>query len=214
MNLHHNFTDNAIEQYSFFDGQLLNTTYGNIVKRHQTGANVYANWLATPKTRLFVNGSLNYTDMRSETLNMRSNGWTATAMTGVQQTLPWDIKLAAYFISSSKTYTLQGWTSGMNLLTANVSKTFFDDRLTLSLQGLTGLTDGGNLKMETYSRGNDFLSHQTIKVPMSGLTFSVSYTFGNNKRQMKQHSSRVQSDFIEQQSQGEKINNMGNMQQQ
>ncbi len=214
VNLHHNFTDNAIEQYSFFDGQLLNTTYGNIVKRHQTGANVYANWLATPKTRLFVNGSLNYTDMRSETLNMRSNGWTATAMTGVQQTLPWDIKLAAYFISSSKTYTLQGWTSGMNLLTANVSKTFFDDRLTLSLQGLTGLTDGGNLKMETYSRGNDFLSHQTIKVPMSGLTFSVSYTFGNNKRQMKQHSSRVQSDFIEQQSQGEKINNMGNMQQQ
>ena len=209
VNLHHNFTDNAIEQYSFFDGTLLNTTYGNIVKRHQTGANVYANWLAAPKTRIMLNGGLNYTDMRSSALDLKNSGWTANAMFGLQQTLPWDLKLGAFLITSTKSYTLQGWSSGFNLLTANISKSFFNDKLNLSLQGMMGLSDGGNLKMESYSQGKNFLSHQNIKVPMSGVTFSVSYTFGNSKKQPRQHVSRVQNDYIEQQSQGEMLNNVG-----
>ena len=209
VNLHHNFTDNAIEQYSFFDGTLLNTTYGNMLSRKQTGVSVYANWLATPTTRLFMNGSLNYTDMNSSALNVSSDGWQATAMAGLQQTLPWDLKLSTYLITTSKSYTLQGWSSGFNMITGSLTKTFFDDRLSLSVQGMMGLSSGGNLKMESYSTGSSFLSHQTIKVPMSGVTFSVSYTFGNAKRQMRQHQSRVQSDYIEQQSQGEMLNSVG-----
>ena len=209
VNLHHNFTDNAIEQYSFFDGTLLNTTYGNIVKRHQTGANVYVNWLAAPKTRIMLNGGVNYTDMRSSVLDLSSSGWTANGMFGLQQTMPWDLKLGAFLITSTKSYTLQGWSSGFNLLTANISKSFFNDKLNLSLQGMMGLSDGGNLKMESYSKGKNFMSHQNIKVPMSGVTFSVSYTFGNSKKQPKQHVSRVQNDYIEQQSQGEMLNSVG-----
>jgi hypothetical protein len=41
------------------------------------------------------------------------------------------------------------------------------------------------------------------------VTFTVSYTFGNSKMMAKQHTSRVQNDFIEQQSQGEMINSVG-----
>ena len=212
LNLHHNFTDNAIEQYSFFDNTLLNTTYGNIVKRHQTGANVYANWLAAKNTRLFVNGSVNYLDIRSNVLGANNSGWTTTAMVGLQQTLPWNMKLGSYLITSSKSYTLQGWSSGFNLLTANLSKSFFDDKLNIGIMGLVGLSEGGKLKMETYSTGSQFLSHQTIKVPIGSISLSVTYTFGNTKRQMKQHVSRVQSDYIEQKSQGEVLNSVGNMQ--
>jgi outer membrane receptor protein involved in Fe transport len=212
LNLHHNFTDNAIEQYSFFDNTLLNTTYGNIVKRHQTGANVYANWLAAKNTRFFVNGSVNYLDIRSNVLAANNSGWTTTAMVGLQQTLPWNMKLGSYLITSSKSYTLQGWSSGFNLLTANLSKSFFDDKLNIGIMGLVGLSEGGKLKMETYSTGSQFLSHQTIKVPIGSISLSVTYTFGNTKRQMKQHVSRVQSDYIEQKSQGEVLNSVGNMQ--
>jgi hypothetical protein len=46
-------------------------------------------------------------------------------------------------------------------------------------------------------------------VPIYGVTFTVSYTFGNSKVRAKQHVNRVQNDFIEQQSQGEIINNAG-----
>ena len=81
LNLSHNFTDNGIEQYSFDDGTYLNTTYGNIVKRHLTGLNGYVNWLMFKNTRLFVNGGVSYVDLRSDKLDARNNGWQANRPT-------------------------------------------------------------------------------------------------------------------------------------
>ena len=213
LNLHHNFTDNAIEQYSFYDAQnLLNTTYGNIVRRHQTGLNGYVNWLAAKNTRLFLNGALNYTDLRSNTLSQSNSGWSANAMVGLQQTLPANFKLSVYAMTSTKNYTLQGWSGGFNLITANISKSLLKDKLNLSLMGMMGLNKGGNINIESHSQGKDFTSHTLTKVPLYGFTFTVSYTFGNSKRQAQQHTSRIQNDYIEQQSQGEMINSVGNVQ--
>ena len=214
MNLHLNLTDNGIEQYSFYDGDMLNTTYGNMSSRHMAGVNAYANWLVTRNTRIFLNGSLNYTKLTTNAFDAENSGWQGNAMVGIQQTLPGNFKLGAYMMTSTKSYMLQGWSSGFNMLTANISKSFFNDKLTLSLMAMTGLSDGGNLKMETYTKGQDFLSHSTIKVPMGGITFSVSYNFGNSKRQAKQHVNRIQNDYIEQKSQGEMLNSVGNMEQQ
>ena len=212
LNLHHNFVDNAISQYSFYDAEgLLNTTYGNIVKRHQTGLNGYVNYLMTKNTRIFFNGGLNYTDLRSSALDQSNSGWTGTAMIGVQQTLPWDLKLSAFAITSTKSYTLQGWSGGFNLLTASVSKSLLKDKLNLSVSGILGLNGGGKLNIESENRGKDFVSHSNIKVPIYGVTFTVSYTFGNSKIRAKQHTTRVENDFIEQQSQGEVINSVGNV---
>ena len=210
LNLHHNFVDNAISQYSFYDdNDLLNTTYGNVVKSHQTGLSGYVNYLLTKDTRIFFNGGLNYTDLRSTALDQKNNGWTANIMAGVQQTLPWNLKLSAFAITSTKSYTLQGYTGGFNLVTASVSKSLLKDKLNLSISGLMGLNKGGNLNIETSSRGKDFTSHTTIKVPIYAVTLNISYTFGNSKMAQKQHQSRVQNDFIEQQSQGERLNSIG-----
>ena len=210
LNLHHNFTDNAISQYSFYDSDnLLNTTYGNVVKRHQTGLSAYVNYLLTKNTRLFMNGGLNYVDLSSDVLNQSNSGWTANIMAGLQQTLPWDLKLSAFAITSTKNYTLQGWSGGFNILTASLSKSLFNDKLTLGLQGIMGLNKGGNLNIESSSRGQNFTSYTNVKVPIYGVTFTVSYSFGNSKLRAKQHVNRVQNDFIEQQSQGEMLNSVG-----
>jgi outer membrane receptor protein involved in Fe transport len=211
LNLHHNFTDNGISQYSFYDSDnLLNTTYGNVVKSHQTGMNAYVNYLLTKNTRIFFNGGLNYIDLRSDALGQSNNGWTANIMAGVQQTLPWDLKLSAFAIASTKSYTLQGCSGGFNLLTASLSKSLLKDKLNLSVSALTGLNDGGSIMIESNSRGKDFTSHNKVKVPIYGVSFTVSYTFGNSKMQNRQqHQTRVQNDFIEQQSQGEMINSVG-----
>ena len=194
LNLHHNFVDNAISQYSFYDSDnLLNTTYGNIVQRHQTGLNGYVNYLMTKNTRLFFNGSLNYLDLKSDALEQNNSGWTFNAMVGLQQTLPWNLKLSAFAITSTKSYTLQGWSGGFNLLTASLSKSLLKDKLNLSVSAMM----------------KDFTTHTNVRVPISGVTFTVSYTFGNSKVKTKQHVKRVQDDFIEQQSQGEVINSIG-----
>ena len=213
LNLHHNFVDNAISQYSFYDAEnLLNTTYGNIVKRHQTGLNGYVNYLLTKDTRIFFNGGVNYLDLRSDALAQSNSGWTANAMVGLQQTLPWDLKLSAFAITSTKNYTLQGWSGEFNLVTASLSKSLLKDKLNLSVSGILGLNSGGKLNIESENRGKDFVSRTSVKVPIYGVTFTVSYTFGNSKVKTKQHTSRVENDFIEQQSQGEVINNVGNVQ--
>ena len=210
LNLHHNFVDNAISQYSFYDNDnLLNTTYGNVVKSHQTGLSGYVNYLLTKDTRIFFNGGLNYTDLRSTALDQKNNGWTANIMAGIQQTLPSNLKLSAFAITSTKSYTLQGYSGGFNLVTASLSKSLLKDKLNLSISGQLGLNKGGNLNIETCSRGKNFTSYNNIKVPIYGVTFTVSYSFGNTKMTTKQHKSRVQNDFIEQQSQGEMLNSIG-----
>ena len=211
LNAHHNFTENGISQYSFYDSNnLLNTTYGNVVKSHQTGMSAYVNYLLTKNTRLFMNGAVNYTDLRSKELDQKNSGWTANIMAGLQQTLPWDLKLSAFAIASTKSYTLQGWSGGFNLLTASLSKSLLKDKLNLSISGMTGLNDGGSIMIKSSSRGKNFTSVNNIKIPIYGVTFTVSYTFGNSKMvNRQQHVSRVQNDFIEQQSQGEMINSVG-----
>ena len=210
LNLHHNFVDNAISQYSFYDSNnLLNNTYGNVVKRHQTGLSGYVNYLLTKDTRLFFNGGLNYTDLRSDALTQSNNGWTANAMVGLQQTLPLDIKLSLFAITSTKSYTLQGWTGGFNLLSTSLSKSLLKDKLNLSVSGTLGLNKNGNINIDSESRGKNFTSYTIAKVPISGVTFTVSYTFGNSKMRANQHVNRVQDDFIEQQSQGELLNSVG-----
>jgi hypothetical protein len=130
-------------------------------------------------------------------------------MAGLQQTLPKKFNLSAFVMTSTKTYTLQGWSGGFNMVTASLSKSLLKDKLNLSVSGTMGLNKGGKLNIESYSRGQNFTSSTNIKVPIYGVTFTVSYTFGNNKMMQKQHVNRVQNDFIEQQSQGEMINSVG-----
>ena len=210
VNLRHSFTDNAIESYSFYDSNnLLNTTYDNTAKNHMTSLNAYVNWLVHKNTRLFLNGAVDYSDMRSKALDLQNHGWHANVMAGLQQTLPWDIKLSAYVITSTKSYNLQGWSSGFNMLTGTLSKSFFDDKLTISVMGMTGLGNGGALAINSYSEGKDFTNKMDIKVPMQSVSVTVSYTFGNTKKQFMQRRSRVESDYIEHQSSGEAINSVG-----
>lgn len=210
INLRHSFTDNAIESFSFYDANnLLNMTYDNTAKNHMTSLNAYANWMVHKNTRLFLNGGVDYSDMRSKALDLQNSGWHANMMAGLQQTLPWNIKLSAYLITSTKSYNLQGWSNGFNMLTGTLSKSFLDDKLNISVMGLTGLGNGGALAIDSYSEGKDFTNSMKIHVPMQSISLSISYTFGNSKKQFQQRRSRVESDYIEHQSSGETINSVG-----
>ncbi len=207
--LTYSFCDNGIEQFSFYKDNLLNTTYGNTAKRNVTTLSLYGSWMPFKTTRLFMNGSLNYSDLRSDQLGLSNNGWQGNLMAGLQQTLPADFKMSLFAITSTKSYTLQGWSSGFNMLTGSITKSFLNDKLNVGVQGILGLSKGGSLNIESYSRGADFTNHMSIKVPISSVSLTVSYTFGNSKKQQKMFQSRVQSDYMEHQSNEERINSAG-----
>jgi hypothetical protein len=197
LNIKQTLTNNGIEQYSFFEDGLLNTTYGNIVKRSMTSISLYAAGMVSKKTRLFFNGGVGYNDLRSSQLDARNHGWQANAMVGIQQTLPWDLKLGTFFITNSKKYTLQGWTSGFNMLMGSLTKSFLQDKLSVAVQGVTGLRKGGCFHFDSYSQGKDFTNMQKMHVPVASFTLSITYKFGNQKVKVKSNANRVESDVME-----------------
>lgn len=197
--------DNRISSYSFFEDGMLYSTFGNIVKERNTSLNLFMNWLALPKTRLMLNGGATYVDLRSDQLNQRNHGWQGNLMVGIQQTLPWDLKLSLNMVSNSRSYNLQGWSSGFNIGIASLTKSFMNDRLTISAYGVTGLNDHGKLCFNSYTRGSDFSFRQNIKVPIAQFGLSVSFTFGNTKVRVKEHRSRIENDFTEKKSDQEQI---------
>ena len=179
---------NGISSYSFYDAnKLLNTTYGNIVRSSVTGLNAFINWNASPTSRIFLNGGLNYTDLRSEVLGQSNSGLSYNAMLGIQQALPLNFSLSANIVAMGKNYSLQGWSSGMSMAMVGVTKSFLDDRLGISINYTLPLTGGKGMEMRSVSEGKDFRSVSVNTIPMQQLNFSISWSFG------KQGNARVKS---------------------
>ena len=80
-----------------------------------------------------------------------------------------------------------------------------NDRLSISINGVTALSKGGKLKMDSHTSGKDFTNVMRLRVPITMVMCSVSYTFGNTKVQAKQHKSRIENDFTEKKSEQEQV---------
>jgi outer membrane receptor protein involved in Fe transport len=190
--LRYSYTGNGISPFSFFDGNnLLNTTYGNIVTSQSTGLNAYMMLNPTNKTRIMVNGGLTYSDIASEQLKQSNNGWAYNLMLGAQQTLPWDIRLSANAIMMGSQVTLQGRTTGMSMAMVGLTKSFLNDRLSFSVNGMLPLAKGFEMSMSSHTVGNGFVSDMSTTIPMRQITFQVSWTFGKQGNYSAKRASRT-----------------------
>ena len=190
--LRHSFTGNGISQYSFYDeNNLLNTTYGNIVKSQSTGLNAYMMLNPTNKTRIMINGGLTYSDISSAQLNQQNSGWAYNLMVGGQQTLPWDIRLSANAIMMGSQVTLQGRTTGMSMAMLGLTKSFLNDRLSFSVNGMLPLAKGFEMSMSSHTEGKGFVSDMSTTIPMRQITFQVSWTFGKQGNYSAKRASRT-----------------------
>ncbi len=169
-----------IESYSFYDGSVLNTTYGNIVQRSSTGLDAFANYNISSQTRLFMNGNLYYVRENSSYLGQSNNSWMAEAFVGCQTTIFWKMRLSAMSFYNSRNYSLQGYTNGLGFAMLSLTKTFFEDKLSVSFQGMTPYS-GSRLKIYSYSEGKGFTSESTKMVPLQSVGLHLSYTFGQSR---------------------------------
>ncbi len=209
VNVRQNINNNAISQYSFYDDVgLLNTTYGNIMRQRSTTMSIWASLMLSKKTRIFMNAGGGYFHMESRAEDSRNHGWQGNLMAGIQQTLPWDLKLNTFFITNSKKYSLQGWSTGFNMLTASLSKSLLNDKLDIGIRGMTGLRKGGRFYFDSYSSGRDFQNHQSTHVPVANVTLSITWNFGNSKVKAKTKTTRVEDDTVNQTNSMEQMGNM------
>ena len=201
------FANNKIEEYSFMQSGILNRTYGNIVQSKSFNFNTFMNYSLFKNTRIMLNLTLEYADLKSAQLNQHNSGWMATAFLGVQQTLPWDLKWNVNLTGSTTRYTLQGYQTGNNMLISTLSKSLFNDKLSLSLLYIAPLT--GKLKIDQYSKGHDFETTTRIRIPLQNLMFTVAWNFGNTKKTFQQRTSKITNDFQEREDSNSQVPGLG-----
>lgn len=209
--LSNSYTGNGIEQFSFVEDGVLNTTYGNIVKRNNTSLNAFLNWNISPNTGINFNGGLSYLDIRSDQLNAHNKGLQGNFMFGFRQKLPWEISGNLFLIMSTKNRNLQGYTTGFKLIGVNFAKSFLHDNLSVNLGFNSGLSKGGKLHFDTYIETPEFTNKTTIKVAMLSVNVGVSFKFGSKVRVKEVRNNSIEHDYIDTRSQMESISNSDSM---
>ncbi|MBO6096330.1 MAG: TonB-dependent receptor family protein, partial [Bacteroidales bacterium] len=193
--LRHSYTGNGISQYSFYDrDNLLNTTYGNIVSSNNTSLNAFLMWNPGSKTRIMFNGGISYVDLRSQQLQQQNKGVEYNVMAGVQQTLPWDLRLSANVIAMGSRVSLQGTSTGMSMATLGVTKTFLDDRLSIGINGIVPLSKDFKMHMNSTSTGAGFATSMTTSINMAQVALQVSWTFGKQGQGAKKARRSIEND--------------------
>lgn len=178
----YSYCGNRINAYSFYDSEgILNTTYGNIVREQNAGVNAFINVNLGQKTRVYSNLGTSYVSLVSEERGLKNGGWNFNSFSGIQQTLPWDLRLSMNLILNSKNYQLDGYTSGFSAIMGGLSKTFFDDKLTVGFNAVAGLSKGGRLVFSSETRGSDYVSSMKTDIPLARVGINLSYSFGTAK---------------------------------
>ena len=194
----------GISEYSFYDGNVLNTTFGNIVNHSSTGLDLYANWNISSKTRLYVNGDVDYDIYHSEELDLRNSGWETGIFAGFQTSIFWDMRLSLNTFIHGADISLQGRSAPFQFGMMGLTKTFFNEKLSVSLEGMTPLFSR-YLNIEEYSWGKDFEVKNTIKVPVQSVGIHISYTFGEMRGGSKKVRRGISNDDIDKENSGGSI---------
>ncbi len=194
----------GISEYSFYDGSILNHTWGNIISHSSTGIDLYANWNINNKTRLYVNGNVDYNIFSSKELDQRNSGWDGRVFAGFQTSVFWDMRLSLNTFINGGDISLQGHGSPFRFGMMGLTKTFFDDRLSVSVQGMTPLFSR-YLTIHEYSEGKGFTSESTVKIPIQNVGFHISYTFGQMRGGSKKVHHGINNDDVDKNTSGGSI---------
>jgi hypothetical protein len=110
----------------------------------------------------------------------------------------------------SKSRNLQGWSTGISLGTLGLTKTFLDDRLSVSLSAISPL-GSGSLAIKSHSETKEFVSDMSLAVPIRQASLSVNWTFGKQGSASVKKARRTitNDDVINTQSTAETLNGSG-----
>ena len=210
-NLGYSFVNNGIQNYSFINNGVMETTYGNIGHTQRTSLSLWMNWNPGKTTRISVNASGMYVDLRSDEsfLKQSNNGFQGNLFLNAQQTLPWDLRFSLYGGGNSPNISLQGKGSSISYYGFSLSRSFLKEkRLTVSLNTSNLFHKYLTFKNETVT--DTFRSWNKTKLQQQSYGLNISWRFGELKTQVKKANRTIINDDL--MSGGNKQNNTGNVQ--
>lgn len=140
VSLNYMLQTDGMTAYSFLDdSNIMTTTYGNLMHTKSLRLNVFMSWMIAPGTSLSVNADGNYADYKAyhyyNDATAHNSGFGGNGFFGLQQTLPWKLKLNVYGGGGLRSKMLQGTSAGYSFYGLSLSRSFLkEDRLTLTAQ--------------------------------------------------------------------------------
>jgi len=203
--LTYTFLNNSIEQYSEvanfastdarskYNGAIWNT-YGNIGKKNQVGLFLYGNWNPVTLFRIYLNGGIDYTNIKSASMNMSNDGFSGRVFAGLQFNLPKDFRIDVQGGYFSPWIQLQSKRSTFHFAGLNLNKDFFKKKLTVSVGAQNPFWK--TMKMTNTTTGTGFSNTSTTWRNSRDFRFSISYRFGTMKGSIKKVRRGISNDDV------------------
>ncbi|WP_282917964.1 outer membrane beta-barrel family protein [Porphyromonas macacae] len=191
------FSNNAIQSYTFTDDknpQLLQTTYGNLGKSRSVTFSLFGNYTPWAWLRIFAQGNTSYNYLNSVSVKSSDEWWGSMAFLSTQFTMPkqWNLFLVGGFFSNAgfQQKNTSNYFSAMTL-----SKGLFNEKLNLSLTLSEPFRSKVTYKSGSKGQGFETNSHFT-NLSARSIYFSVRYSFGQMKQQIKKVSRGIVNDDL------------------
>ena len=196
-NFNYMFVNNGIQNYSFMNNGVMESTYGNIGHTQQTSLSLWMNWNPGSKTRLSINASGSYVDLKSDEpfLRQSNSGFNGNLFLNAQQTLPWDLRFSLYGGGSTPYISLQGKGSSYSYYGFSLSRSFLKEkRLSVSINTSNLFHKYLTFKNETVT--DTFRSWSESKQQQRSYGLNISWRFGELKTQVKRTARSITNDDV------------------
>ena len=196
-NFGYSFVNNGIQNYSFMNNGVMESTYGNIGHTQRTSLSLWMNWNPGSKTRLSVNASGSYVDLKSDEAFLRqsNSGFNGNLFLNAQQTLPWDLRFSLYGGGSTPYISLQGKGSSYSYYGFSLSRSFLKEkRLSVSINTSNLFHKYLTFKNEKVT--DTFRSWSESKQQQRSFGLNISWRFGELKAQVKKAARSITNDDV------------------
>lgn len=185
-------SNNTIESYDYFRDGVTYSTYGNFGRNQKAELTGFLNWNVNNSMSVSLNGSINYTIIKSHDSLIQNHGWNGQYGGNFNYTGPWNVKYSLYGGQMTGMVRLQGKFNGWNYYGLGISKSFLkDDALTIAINASNFFTKYSHFKNTNWSKDHftQFKAHNRAW----NVGISIIWNFGHLKDQVKKTGARLEN---------------------
>lgn len=197
LGLSYSFANNTIENVSSVGADTVTrTTYLNVGKNKRLGMSLSTNYPVTSKLNINLNGQLIHVWLKGSYNGelYDKSGFQGYVFTNASYKIRKDLSAGADFGFDSRYVLLQGRDNYYISSSASLTKSFFDEKLTLSYYLSNPFKK--YRRNDFYTNTQDFRQSSYSDVYFRRMYFRVSYKFGNQKSSVKKNERGINNDDV------------------
>jgi hypothetical protein len=190
---HYSFSDNGIGTiYTIHEGDVMHRTYENILQQEKYGISLNTNLTFFKKLSLSANVSIDYNKFQNKfDPDMNNNAWSIYSFMNLRYRITKSIKVSAYGGLYSFPGGLQEGNRQYYFTTFSLSKSFLDDKLTLTLSGNNIFWKNHEFD---YQIEDEYFSQTSTRIrPARSFRFGLSFRIGDMKTRVKKASRGIRN---------------------